>query len=336
MAQADYGSYGGAYADAPQADHGYQQETLSQTYAGGAGALINVLGGVVSLALIAGVCVWGYQILARDVSGVPVVSALDGPMREAPADPGGRPADHQGLAVNEVAAIGTAGAPRDRLVLAPPALSLTDDDQPQSQLASVPAQDALPNTGSVASGQTVLAAPLEDADGSPVDVNALVAELAAGASPFTPLAEGEDVPVVAEVAALDTTAATLAPDLGPGLARSLRPRARPVALNTAAVAPSAAVASVNEIAPTQIAAGTRLVQLGAFDSAEVARSEWDRLQTRFGDFMEGKARVVQRAEKGGRTFYRLRAHGFSDLADARRFCSALVAQNAACIPVLVK
>ena len=38
--------------------------------------------------------------------------------------------------------------------------------------------------------------------------------------------------------------------------------------------------------------------------------------------MVGKLRVIQTAESGGRTFYRLRAAGFADEADARRFCSA--------------
>jgi hypothetical protein len=78
------------------------------------------------------------------------------------------------------------------------------------------------------------------------------------------------------------------------------------------------------------------VQLGAFDSDEVARSEWGRLSSRFNDYLAGKKRVIQRAESGGRVFYRLRAMGFSDLADARRFCSALVAENADCIPVVTR
>ena len=47
----------------------------------------------------------------------------------------------------------------------------------------------------------------------------------------------------------------------------------------------------------------------------------------------GKAMVIQAAESGGRTFFRLRAHGFENEDDARRFCSALVAENASCIPV---
>jgi hypothetical protein len=60
------------------------------------------------------------------------------------------------------------------------------------------------------------------------------------------------------------------------------------------------------------------------------------LNGRFGAYLEGKSRIVQEASSGGRTFYRLRAHGFIDIADARRFCSALVAENADCIPVVTR
>ncbi|MFC6583995.1 SPOR domain-containing protein [Sulfitobacter aestuariivivens] len=82
--------------------------------------------------------------------------------------------------------------------------------------------------------------------------------------------------------------------------------------------------------------GTRLAQLGAFDSEAVAREQWDQLNTRFGTYLAGKKRVVQKATSGGRVFYRLRAMGFEDIADARRFCSALVAENADCIPVVTR
>ena len=58
-----------------------------------------------------------------------------------------------------------------------------------------------------------------------------------------------------------------------------------------------------------------------------------KLQSRFGDLIATKSMVVQSAQSGGRTFYRLRAHGFTGEDDARRFCAALLAENAACIPV---
>ena len=82
--------------------------------------------------------------------------------------------------------------------------------------------------------------------------------------------------------------------------------------------------------------GSRLAQLGAFDSDEVARKEWIRLSGKFSEFMEGKQRVIQKAQSGGHTFYRLRAMGFADLAAARSFCAAFVAENAECIPVVAK
>jgi hypothetical protein len=91
-----------------------------------------------------------------------------------------------------------------------------------------------------------------------------------------------------------------------------------------------------ELDPAKLPSGTRLVQLGAFDSPETARAEWDRIMGQFSAYMQGKSRVVQRAESNGRIFYRLRAHGFADLGDARRFCTVLLAEKAACIPVAVR
>jgi hypothetical protein len=78
------------------------------------------------------------------------------------------------------------------------------------------------------------------------------------------------------------------------------------------------------------------VQLGAFYSVEVARAEWDRLAVRFEEYMDGKDRVIELANAGGKDFYRLRAMGFDDLDDARRFCSVLMAAKAACIPVVTR
>ena len=136
-----------------------------------------------------------------------------------------------------------------------------------------------------------------------------------------------DVPVE-DAAAGETT---------PVLIKSVRPRLRPVA----AVATDASMTDLQQVAavapveidPTTIAAGTRLVQLGAFDDEPAARAEWTKLQGRFAELINDKAIIVQPAQSGGRTFYRLRAHGFEGEDEARRFCAALLAENASCIPV---
>ncbi|MGR3434256.1 MAG: SPOR domain-containing protein [Shimia sp.] len=325
--------YGGGYGDgygrghAPRASQAAPEEAGTGDVACGAHGLVTLLGGVVSLALIAGVGVWGYQMLARDVSGVPVVQALDGPMRMQPPAPGGRQASNQGLAVNAVAATGTSAAPGDRLVLAPGPEALATEDTPARVLAvrpsERPAQPAAPSTPAAtvgASGQS--------------DILALADRLASGATPF-----GEVAPVTTRAPAIPELAAASG-----GLSRSVRPAPRPVRAATAAApvavqplgeALAAAVQSPRPAAPAgpAIQTGDRLVQLGAFDSPAVAEAEWGRLQARFRDILVGKTYVVQRASNAGRTFYRLRAVGFDGLDDARRFCSVLRAQNAPCIPV---
>lgn len=323
MAQAEFSSYDGVSGD------GY----TPQSYALGVGNLINILGGVVSLALIIGIVVWGYQVMARDVSGVPVVLALDGPMRTQPEDPGGVAADHQGLAVNEVAANGAAGAPRDTIRLAPASVGLAEEDQPLVRLALTPAPDTAPRVVTTPAVQenAVTVQPITE-DASTDDILALADQLAGNSTPIEPLAPNEVAPVENVTPVRLETPNLNSLTAGPGLTRSLRPRPRPVALNTA---PAPFVPSSIDVDASAIAPGTRLVQLGALDSVEAAQREWDRLNLRFADFMVGKKRVIQKANKGGRTFYRLRAHGFADLADARRFCTQLVAANALCIPVRV-
>lgn len=289
--------------------------------------LTNLAGGALSLALIAGIAVWGYRLILRDVSGVPVVRALEGPMRVAPDDPGGSAAQYQGLAVNAVAAEGAAAAPADRLILAPPPLELSLEDIPRNPL--VPdVTDAAPSAeagdpASAVSAEAVLKASLE-----PPSAEA-GADLAAAEGAAMSLENPEVGPSLSEVVA-------------GGLGSSLRPRERPESFADVPEAVARAVASarsatgVIDVDPASIPEGTRLAQLGAYESPEVARAEWDRLALRLQDFLEAKQRVVQRAESGGRTFYRLRAMGFADLSDARRFCSAMVAEGADCIPVVAR
>jgi hypothetical protein len=106
--------------------------------------------------------------------------------------------------------------------------------------------------------------------------------------------------------------------------------------NVCISAPAPATGGLLPVTTEEVPVGTALVQLGAFETLEIASAEWTRLSGRFAEFVGGKQPLVQQAESGGRNFYRLRAMGFTDLADARRFCAALVAENAGCIPVVVR
>ena len=295
-------------------------EAEPQPRAGGFQSIINWAGALTSVSLVAGLAFWGYQLTMRDVTGVPVVRALEGPMRVAPENPGGLPAEHQGLAVNAVAAAGEAEAPADRLVLAPRPVALAEDDLPAAAEPRLsPAEEA-----AVAQEE----APEESApEAAPDPIQAALAMA---------VQETGGIEPAEEAAAAEETDPKIIPASVPGVTRSPRPAARPAGVAAARAAqPAASDAPAEiEVAAADVAAGSNLVQLGAYDSPDVARAEWQRLSGRFAALMEGKQRLVQSAKSGGRTFYRLRAVGFGDIADARRFCAALTAEKAGCIPVV--
>ncbi|WP_422395579.1 SPOR domain-containing protein [Roseovarius phycicola] len=305
--------------------------------------IANFAGAAISLALVVGIGVWGYKLLIRDVSGVPVIKAAEGPLRVQPQDPGGTEFQHQGLAVNDVAAVGTAADPADRLVLAPEPLELSLEDTPQVATVAneVAKQAAAAQEANVSEPVTQTEAETEVAALEVVD------RLAQGVEPLGELQPAPEVEALPQTETVITTedVAEETP-VTEGLGRSLRPQLRPtrVAASTdsvaEAVAASVATASANStsalVEVSAIPAGTRLAQLGAYESAEVAAQEWTRLSGQFSEYLGDKQQVIQRAQSGGRTFYRLRAMGFADLNDARRFCSALVAENAECIPVVTR
>ncbi len=294
--------------------------------------VMNFVGAASSVALVIGLGVWGYQLTVRDVSGVPVIRALEGPARVQPADPGGQLAEHQGLAVNSVQAVGEAAGPTPQVILAPEPIDLEEEDV----AASIVVEEEPATETQVAQSSEA-----EETTDPIAQALALANKLAEGEEPLAAVAD-EAASAEVQVTLASAVAAGIDPAV-PGVKRSPRPDTRPKIDRTnvqQAAAIAAAVSSVTEtsldVDPGTIASGTRLVQLGAFDDPETARAEWDKIAENFSDYMEGKGRLIQEAQSGGRKFYRLRATGFADLSSSRRFCSVLVAANAACIPVLAR
>jgi hypothetical protein len=312
--------------------------------------LINLAGATCSVALVVTLGLWGYKLAVRDVQGIPVIRAMEGPMRIAPENPGGEVAAHQGLAVNAIAAVGTSASMPERLVLAPRPVELTFEDAPGiSALSDGGQADAAVAQMPVAAPQPV---PVEVGDSRTLDPAALIV-------PDDVLAAADTLAVPDADAVANALAEALAGDIGDDTVQlaslnepvaepvaasvGLRPKARPASLVRAVAEPVAAPAAEPvaaetpaEVEASTIPAGTRLVQLGAFDTADQARTEWAVLSSKFGSEIAGKSLVVQQAESGGRTFYRLRALGFADEAAARDFCTALLEKNAACILVIVR
>lgn len=317
------------------ADIEYYEESPSRAMHGGTdgasgmAVVINWIGALFSIGLIVGLSIWAWQLTVRDVSGVPVIRALEGPMREPPAEPGGTIADHQGLAVNRITEGEEAAPAAERIVLAPAPLDLEEIDLTS---ASLPEQATPPVEGSDEETLALIDRLLEEA--APLDPLPEAQDGEAGATVAEAPAEAEPAPPARPV--IEVISASI-----PGVARSLRPLVRPeevvLVASLGGQSPATAAApEVTELDPETLPVGTRLVQLGAFDDAETAREEWARLTNLYPDFFRDKDRVVERAVSGGREFFRLRAHGFDDLADARRFCTALNAQGAPCIAVTVR
>jgi hypothetical protein len=296
-------------------------------------------GAIVSLALIVGLGVWGYNLMVRDVSGVPVIRSMSGGARSVPENPGGQLAMHQGLSVNSVTADGSAGAPSDSLTLAPRPMELTNEDRPMGDTVTIVSSYQPDN------------AYTRTPDPTPVFVPFVEPSVAATDAPATLALSA--VETVSAVEALSADAEGDARAETGAFVTSPMPKARPVRLASAAAVLAspqaantlneaslngvagdilAALGSEGEVLATEVPVGARLVQFGAFQNEDIARAEWDRISTKFAALMEGKTRVIEKAESGGKTFYRLRALGFTDTADSNRFCAALTARNAACVP----
>ncbi len=343
-----------AYGTAPQTHGGAAQPSAARFSAphpeqapppGGAGVL-TILGAAVSVALVVGLGLWGYKLAVRDVTGVPVVRALEGPMRIQPEDPGGVVAPHQGLAVNDVAADGVSAGPVDQVVLAPPATALTADDVPAHPEVEVSSAVQRPAIAPVP-------APMPSTGGE-IDADAAVAE----ALGLTDL-PGQDLPGLDLPAATEAPVETI-PDLPAGLSSSPRPRPRPsgfgdlpeltapvraVDVSAAVAAPpparpapgaetAPAVVLGQEIDPAAVGADTRLVQLGAYKSPEEARAQWSAFAELNPGLFENRNWTIEQSQAGGSPFYRLRAIGFADIDDARAFCAALIAAQGTCVSVI--
>ena len=73
-----------------------------------------------------------------------------------------------------------------------------------------------------------------------------------------------------------------------------------------------------------------MVQLAAVDTEQAAKTEWQRLAKKIPDLLGRREPVVQKAERDGKTVWRIRLGGFADTAEATSFCSKVRAKGGAC------
>jgi hypothetical protein len=68
-------------------------------------------------------------------------------------------------------------------------------------------------------------------------------------------------------------------------------------------------------------AAEHFAQLAALDTEQLARTEWQRLQSRLYGLLDGRAPEIVSADVHGRTFWRLRTGGFRNSTEQSAFCS---------------
>lgn len=142
------------------------------------------------------------------------------------------------------------------------------------------------------------------------------------------------------------TPAATAPVAKPQPAPAARPAPRPaprfvsnevVQKVAAPAAPAPRVAALpaptqsSAPARTQRASGsvdTHLVQLGSFNSREVAEQKWREFQRRYPS-LKGRDVVITEAQVNGRTYFRVAAGGFG-ARDARSMCGSVKASGGGC------
>lgn len=272
---------------------------------------------VTSLAAFAGVVYWGVTLSQLDPNNVPVIKKAMGPARVAPENPGGEQASFQGLSVNEVQAEGGAAKPATKVYLAPSPRPFQNED-----VAGLKTETA-PNV--VAEAET--APVLKEDKLAPIPVSATVDAVTPVVTPTT-----VDTTSVATPTPTPETVPTPEPEVEavttPVIDTSMRrPSRRPANLR---------LATPTVAKTTDVSAGTALVQLGAYDAEVVADVQWGAIKARHADLMGSKTHVIQKAKKGGKTFYRLRVQGFENKSAANSFCTALKARGTDCISVTVR
>lgn len=137
--------------------------------------LTHYLGALVSVALMVGLMVWGWQLVMRDVSGIPVIKAVAGEARTTPDDPGGELTGHTGFAVNNVSGGADSGLV-DQVGIAPAATPLDDSDVAMGEFGATAREPVEPDLPVAFDSETVIA--LQDSEAAAARAAAEAAALA--------------------------------------------------------------------------------------------------------------------------------------------------------------
>ncbi len=144
-----------------------------------------------------------------------------------------------------------------------------------------------------------------------------LAEAGAGTQP-TPSVEG--APIVEAPAAVAVASAD---------AQLFAPIIRAQAIPARAAAPTATTRKAAFLRPIEKGASNWVVQVGAYDSAAIAREKWQRMAT-VNDRLAAFPVLTSTATVKGKAYHRLALSGFGKRTDAMALCQSIRAQRGQC------
>jgi len=291
-------------------------------------SFFSIFGAIISLNLILWAGYWAYNLISRDINGIPIVAAQPGPLRVAPDVPGGIEAENIELAVTKIASQELPPNPQ-AVELAPYTAKLSADDitinQALRQKKLIDSQIEKRTQGHLQAAHPDLSNEIS-----------LV--------PIKTSIESSDYTIVDNQSELVAAALAIAlkPDrdqLGNKVilekieSNIIKPMPRPGSLRTKL----SSLNSENSILPTlgSVESGLAVVQFGSFENKKRALAEWGRLSENLSVILDGRPKFVERIQRNGNEIYRLRLGGFVNIDDASRFCSAVISQEN-CVPIITK
>ena len=279
-------------------------------------------GAALSFFLLVGAIGWSYQLIVRDINQIPVVRAQLGPLRVAPDDPGGLTAANQGLSVTQLA-VNEKPLLSNEIHLAP-AAEILNAENLALQVTEHVNSNTDDGTFEIKEVNAENGINLKEVFNEIEVDNSSKKEVVLSKVAFSQKKIEIENAVSLALSITDDPVDSLT---------LLRPKLRPMISRRNNKITGDQV--VNNEPISNLPIGSAVVQLGAFENKNLAKSEWQRFEKLLGSILFSKKMIVQKAESGGKIFYRLRASGFDDISDARQFCSA-ISDRVACIPVVTR
>ena len=291
-------------------------------------SFFSIFGAIISLNLILWAGYWAYNLISRDINGIPIVAAQPGPLRVAPEVPGGIEAENIELAVSKIASQELPPNPQ-AVELAPYTAKLNADDitinQALKQKKLIDSQIEKRTQGYLQAVEPELLN----------EISLVPIKTSIESTDYTIVDNQSELVAAALAIALKPNSEQLSDKVISGNNKSIKikPMPRPGSLRIKPIS----LNSENSILPTlgSVETGLAIVQFGSFENKQLALAEWGRLSENLSVILDGRPKFVERIQRNGNEIYRLRLGGFVNIDDASRFCSAVISQEN-CVPIIAK